>query len=97
MNVKKKILSWYWKLRYKEHDVIWFDDLVDMETGEKGIKVYHRVDSVYDVNRGMDMLGIKTMTRLDAENIGGKPCEYCFAKVLPTKAEKIKNGQRRIH
>jgi len=85
MNVKKKILTLYWKLRYKDCDVVWFDDLVDIETGERGIKVYHLVGSIYEKNRPMDMLGIKTMTRLEAENIGGCPCEECFENVLPTK------------
>ena len=88
MNLKKKILTWWWELRYKEYDIIWFDDLVDMETGERGVKVYHRVDSIRESVKGSDMLGIKTMTRLEAENMGGKPCEKCFVKILPTKEDK---------
>ena len=83
MMLKKKILSWWWSLRYKDYDVLWFDNLVDIETGERGIKLYHIVDSICEKSRPMDMLGIKTVTRAEAESMDYCPCELCFKKVLP--------------
>ena len=83
LEIKRKILACWWNLRYKDCDVLWFDNLVDMETGERGINVYHTVGSVKESCLPMNMLGIKTMTRMEAESIGGRPCEDCFNNVLP--------------
>ena len=81
-NIKRKILEKIWKLRYGNNfDILWPDDLVDMET--KGINVYHRVGSVTN-EWWINSLGLKRMTRKEAEEIGGRPCEHCFSKrVLP--------------
>lgn len=82
--MKRKILSWLWKQIYGDDcDIVWFDDLVDIETGEQGIKVYHIVDSIKESSRGMDRLGIETVTRVKAESMGIRPCEECFNIILP--------------
>ena len=83
LETKRKILSWWWKLRYKDYDILWFDDLVDMETGKLGIKLYHRVGSTSEGYRGIDLLGMEIMTRAEAESMEGSPCEECFKNVLP--------------
>ena len=81
MNIKRKILETIWRLRYGDGiDIVWPDDLVDMET--TGINVYHRAYSVRD-EFWMNRLGIKTITRKEAESMGGRPCEDCFRRVLP--------------
>ena len=83
--ITKRILSWWWKLTLKDCDIVWYDDLVDMETGERGIKVYHRQDSIRESYRGNEDLGIKTMPRREAESIGGRSCEDCFVNIRPKK------------
>lgn len=94
--LKRRIFSWWWGLRYgDERDIVWFDDLVDMETGKQSINVYHIVGSIKKASVGSDRLGIKTMTREEAENMGGRPCEECFKIVLPKKEVKNEGVKRK--
>jgi hypothetical protein len=80
MKIKRKILEVIWRLRYGDDiDILWPDDLVDMET--TGISKYHRVNGVIDWF--LDANDIKTITRKEAESMGGEPCEYCFKRILP--------------
>lgn len=87
--MKRKILRWLWKQRYGDAcDIVWFDDLVDVETGEQKCNVYHRVGCIKESHLGMDRLGIKTVTRAEAESIGIRPCEECFNIILPKSKNK---------
>ena len=82
MNIKRKILETIWRLRYGDDvDIVWPDDLVDMET-IGNVKEYHRAHSITD-DYYVERLGIKTITREEAESMGGEPCEECFRRVLP--------------
>jgi len=86
-NMKRKLLEAIWRSKYGDDiDILWPDDLVDMET--TGIGVYHRAGSIKD-KYWVNSLGIKRMTRKEAEDMGGEPCEECFGRILPN----LKNEQ----
>ena len=90
-NMKRKILGAIWRLKYGDDiDILWPDDLVDMET--TGISVYHRVNSIKD-EYWTNSLGIKRMTRKEAEDMGGRPCEECFRRILPNLKKKSCGGE----
>jgi len=79
--IKRKLLETIWRLKYGDDiDILWPDDLVDMET--TGIGVYHRAGSIKD-KYWVNTLGLKQMTRKEAEDMGGEPCEECFREILP--------------
>lgn len=85
LEIKRKILTWWWNLVYKgDCDILWHDDLVDVEDGDRGIKIYHKVGSIKETLRSMDKLGIRTLTREYAEEVlECQPCTECFKNVLP--------------
>jgi len=83
--VLRKLKEWFWRLKYRGEDIciLWPDDEVEYERYDK-FRFYHRPKAISDWLR--ENAETRTMTRRQAEEMGAKPCGYCFdGLVLPRR------------
>jgi len=84
----KKLKEWFWQLKYRSEEniyILWPDDEVEYEKYDK-YKFYHHPGAISNWLR--ENAETRIMTRHQAEEMGAKPCDYCFdGPVLPEKAD----------